>query len=95
VELRGLQRATEYCCRMSRVCGGVPGPWGFVAGPSGVVSSVLMCRELGALDGCVAGYSFPNACLSKPSQAYPSQANPIPDMPSQAKPDKPREAKRS
>ena len=77
MDVRRLQRATEYCCRMSRVCGGVPGQWGFVVGPTGVVSSVLMCRELPAFDGCVAGYSFPNACFSKTSQTKSSQAKPF------------------
>jgi len=47
--------------------GGVPGTRSFVAGHSGVVSSVLMCHELAALDVCVGGYSFPNAAV--PSQA--------------------------
>jgi len=36
--------------------GGVPGPRGYVAGQSGVVSSVLMSPFL----MCVAGYSFLN-----------------------------------
>jgi len=49
--------------------GGAPGPRSFVAGHSGVVSSVLTCHELAAHDVCVAGYSFPNACRDKPSQA--------------------------
>jgi len=53
--------------------GGAPGPRGFVAGHSGVVSSVLMCHELAAHDVSVAGYSFPKAIQAKPSQAKLSQ----------------------
>jgi len=53
---------------------GAPGPRSFMAGHSGVVSSVLMCHEMAAHDVCVAGYSFPNAFRAKPSQAKPSQS---------------------
>jgi len=49
--------------------GGVPGPRSFVAGHSGVVSCVLMFHDLADLDVCVAGFSFPNACI--PYQAKP------------------------
>jgi len=46
--------------------GGVPGPRGYVAGQSGIVSSVLMSPFL----MCVAGYSFPNELLFAGQMAY-------------------------
>ena len=49
--------------------GGVPDPRGYVAGHSGVVSSVFMCPELAALDACEPVAPFRMSSKVKPSQS--------------------------
>jgi len=70
VELRSPQQvlsAVVGCPAM----GGVSGPRGYVAGHSGVVSSVLISPFL----MCVAGYSFQNELLSAGLKASFIQVN--------------------
>ena len=62
--------------------GDVPGPRGYVAGQSGVVSSVLMSPFF----MCVLPVTPFRMNESRSSQAKPSQAKPRQDKPSQAKP---------
>jgi len=66
------------------VSGGVPGPRGYVARQSGVVSSAFMSPFLMCVLPVTPFRIKESHCQAKPSQANPSKAKPIQAKPSQS-----------